>query len=426
MEAGWEACSRALRRGVTPALGCTEPAAAALAAAEARALLGRAPDRIALRVSGNLYKNGMGVGVPGTGMNGLAVAVAAGAVAGDADAGLQVLRGLRPDDAERARAMLDRVSIAIVEGEDPLFVDVTVEADGHAARVVIRGGHTRVVLRELDGRTVFAAEPSISAAPESTDLSLAVILDFATRVPLDEIAHMDDAARLNTALAEAGAGGLGLRVGATLLEQVRLGLLSDDLMTMAMRLSAAASDARMDGAPLPAMANSGSGNQGIAATMPVVAAALLLDVGRERTIRALALSHLVAIHIKSRQDALSALCAAATAAMGAGAAITWLLGGDAPAIENCLHNMIGDVTGIICDGAKTSCAMKVSTAAQAAVKAALMARSGIRVRADEGIVGIDAERSIANLGDLAREGMRETDKRILKIMLEKNAERAPA
>lgn len=421
MNADWDACLRLLRTGVVPALGCTEPVAAALAAAHVRALIGGEAKRLVLRVSGNLYKNGMGVGVPGTGMRGLPIAAAVGWIAGDAAAGLEVLRTVQPEHVDAARALLDRLSVEIAESEDPLLVDVTVETEEHSARVVIRGGHTRIVRRERDG-VVLSEGDAADGEADHPETSAAALFDFATRVPLERIAFLREAARVNTDLAEEGNRGYGLRVGATLLEQVYRGLLSDDLITLAMRLSASASDARMDGAPLPAMANSGSGNQGIAATMPVVAAAMLLDVGEERLIRALALSHLMAIHIKSRCSALSALCSAATAAMGAGSAITWLLGGDLEAVENCLHNMIGDVTGIICDGAKTGCALKVSTGAAAAVKAALMAVGGVRVGPHEGIVAQSVERSIANLGDLARGGLRETDRHILAIMRAKEGE----
>ena len=425
----WPEYVRVLRREVVPALGCTEPIAVALAAAHCRELLETVPHRIDVWVSGNLYKNGMGVGVPGTGMVGLPVAAAFGAVAGDASAGLQVLLGVRPEHAGPARALLEKVEVAVKDVGDPLYAEVLVEADGRTARVAICHSHTSVVLKERDGVCLFRAA-ELSAAGETGEtklppMTLDSLIDFAVGAPSDDIAFMADAARLNMALADEGlAGKYGLKVGHTLFDQVQLGLLSDDLITLSMRLSAAASDARMDGAMMPAMSNSGSGNQGIAATMPVVAAARLTQADDERLIRALTLSHIVAIYIKSHQNKLSALCAASTAAMGAGAAVTWLLGGDKEAIGDCIHNMIGDVSGIICDGAKTSCALKVSTAASAAVKAALMAKNGIRVSRNEGIVAQTPDATIANLGQLSREGMLETDRQILRIMLRKEQEAA--
>lgn len=238
-------------------------------------------------------------------------------------------------------------------------------------------------------------------------------------MPLKQIAFLAEAAQLNQALADEGLRGYGMQIGRILTQQIERRLLADDLMTLAMRLTSAASDARMDGAMLPAMSNSGSGNQGIAATMPVVAAARFLQVSDEQLLRALAMSHLLAIHIKTYQNKLSALCAASTAAMGAGAAITWLLGGDLARIRLCINNMIGDVAGIICDGAGSACSMKVSTSASAAVKAALLAANGLGVPAREGIVEADAEQTIANLGHLSREGMRQTDEEIIQIMRRK-------
>jgi L-cysteine desulfidase len=419
----WQQYIRILQRDVVPALGCTEPLAVALPSAHCRRLLGRMPTQITAYVSGNIFKNGMGVGVPGTGMVGLRIAAAIGAVAGDADAGLEVLRSVRPQDVDIARDLLGAIDVEVKEGGDPIYAEVVARAGEDIARVVICGGHTRIVLKELNGRCIYSdagedtGEHDHAPAP---DMNIELLVDFATNAPLEAISFMSEAVRLNSALSDEGLEGeYGLRVGATLYEQVQQGLLSDDLITLAMRISSAASDARMDGAMLPAMSNSGSGNQGISATMPVVAAARMIGADAERLVRAVTLSHIVAIYIKSHQHALSALCAVSTAAMGSGAAITWLLGGDGEAIAACIQNMIGDVAGIICDGAKTSCSMKVSTAAAAAVKAALLAKKKIRVGADEGIVAESVDATIANLGELSRRGMVETDREIIRIMIDK-------
>jgi L-cysteine desulfidase len=337
---------------------------------------------------------------------------------------LEVLKAIQPKDVDAARALLDAVEVTVKDVDDPLYAEVVAQAGPHSARVVICGDHTRVVLKEHDGATVYQAKDTQPADRQPgaamPDMTLDSLIDFATNVPLNDIAFMLEAAELNTALSEEGqSGAYGLKVGATLYEQVQQGLLSDDLMTLAMRMSSAASDARMDGAMLPAMSNSGSGNQGISATMPVVAAARMVKASNESLIRAVTLSHIIAIYIKSHQYSLSALCAASTAAMGAGAAITWLLGGGKEQIADCIHNMVGDVSGIICDGAKTSCSMKVSTAAAAAVKAALLAKNNIRVTANEGIVAESVDATIANLGALSRQGMMETDRQIIRIMMDK-------
>lgn len=418
--AHWGELVQLLRREVVPALGCTEPIAVALAAAHCRRLLGQDPDRLQVWVSGNLYKNGMGVGVPGTGMTGLPIAAAAGALAGNAEAGLEVLKGLTQPQVERAKALLPAVTLDVKDVPDALYAEVLAEAGQEQVRAVICTDHTRVVLLEKNGELIHSqsSDPGLSLINKPA-LDLAGIVNFALQVPLDQIAFLAEAAQLNQALADEGLRGYGLQIGRILTEQIERRLLSDDLMTLAMRLTSAASDARMDGAMLPAMSNSGSGNQGIAATMPVVAAARFLQVSEEQLLRALAMSHLLAIHIKTYQNKLSALCAASTAAMGAGAAITWLLGGDLARIRLCINNMIGDVAGIICDGAGSACSMKVSTSASAAVKAALLAANGLGVPAREGIVEADAEQTIANLGRLSREGMRQTDEEIIQIMRRK-------
>ncbi len=287
------------------------------------------------------------------------------------------------------RALADKVRVGIKEVEDPLYSEVVAESGENSCRVVIRYEHTRFVLKERNGACLYRDEaaPDGQAKSAMPAMTLAALVEFAANVPTADIGFMLEAAELNSALSEHGrTGDHGMRGGTVLHEQVQQGVLADDLLTLAMRLSSAASDARMGGAMLPAMANCGSGNQGIAAPMPVVAAARLVGVSQERLLRAVTLSHIVAIYIKSHQNPLSAQCAASTAAMGASAAISWLLGGDATAIGFAVQNMIGDVAGIICDGAKAGCAMKVSTAAAAAVKAALLARSHVRVSATDGIV----------------------------------------
>ena len=413
----WDALIDVLRREVKPALGCTEPIAVALAAANCRALLGQTPQRLQVWVSGNLFKNGMGVGVPGTGMTGLPVAAAAGAIAGDASAGLEVLRGLTPAHVEAARALLPAVQVDVKDVPEVLYVEVLAEAEGHQARAVICTDHTRVVLLERDGEVLHtqSRDPGVKLQ-QGPAMSLSTIIEFACQVPFDRIAFIREAAELNQALADEGLRGYGLRIGRLLTEQIERQLLSDDLMTLAMRLASAASDARMDGAMLPAMSNSGSGNQGIAATMPVVAAARFLKASDEQLTRALVMSHLVAIYIKTYQNKLSALCAASTAAMGSGAAITWLLGGQFEQISHCINNMIGDVSGIICDGAGSACSMKVSTSTSAAVKSSLMAINNLHVPQSEGIVSDDVDQTIANLGRLSKEGMLDTDIEIINIM----------
>lgn len=422
----WQEFLKAARKEVVPALGCTEPVSLALSAAIARARLGRLPERIEAAISPNLMKNGMGVTVPGTGMVGMPIAAAVGAIAGDPDAGLEVLRALRPEDVSAARRMLDegRVHIGVAPVDNVLYAEARVEADGHWVRVAIADAHTRVVCIEQDGETVFRRAPETEAQDAAYSLAGARardVFDFAMQAPLQDIAFIAEAGQLNAALSREGlTGEYGLAVGATLQKNIDRGILADDLLTRVIKLTTAASDARMGGAMAPAMSNSGSGNQGIAASLPVVVVADHVGADEARRIRALMLSNLMAIYIKSYQHKLSALCAVTTAAMGSAAGMAWLLGGDYDTVATAICNMIGDVAGMICDGANNACAMKVSSSVGAAVKAVLLALDGVRVGGQDGIVSGDVDDTIRNLAALVNRGMVETDQQILRIMLEKS------
>ncbi|WP_418114792.1 L-serine ammonia-lyase, iron-sulfur-dependent, subunit alpha [Vibrio scophthalmi] len=440
----WNGFINVVKKEVVPALGCTEPVSVALGAAIAIRRLAAMHNlnssdseqslphqdlRIDVLVSPNLMKNGMGVGVPGTGMVGLPIAAAVGALAGDADAGLEVLKNISSDDVSRAKVLLDeqRVSVGVATTSHILYAQVTVTLKQYSTSVTIADTHTQVVEITENDQTIYRAEsPLVQSNTQTTqdhpfaDANAIDIFDFATHAELQDIAFIEQAYLLNNALSVEGlTGNYGLQIGATFQRNIDRGLLSQDLLTDIMRRTAAASDARMDGAMKPAMSNSGSGNQGIAATMPVVVVAEHLKVDRETMIRALMLSHLMAIYIKSHQNKLSALCGATTASMGAVAGMTWLLGGQFTHISSAICNMIGDITGIICDGAKTSCAMKVSSSASAAIKAAMMALDGIRVTGAEGIVDTDVDATIRNMSALANGAMTQTDVQILEIMVQK-------
>ena len=337
--------------------------------------------------------------------------------------GLEVLADVKPEFVKSARQMVDnnQVSIGITETSSVLYSEVLATAGDRSSRVIIRDDHTRVTLQELNGNIVHAASHQDGEdGVQVPEMSIAAIYDFATQGDLDKLRFILKSAEINGALSEAGLEeDFGLKIGKTFRNNIDKGYLSEDLAVSAMMRSSAASDARMDGAMLPAMSNSGSGNQGIAATMPVVAVADRINASEEQLIRALIMSHLSAIHIKSHLNTLSALCGATTAATGASVAITWLLGGDLEQASNAIFNMFGDVTGMFCDGAKTGCSLKVSTSASAAVKAALMALDGTRISGHEGIIENDLEKTIDNIGLLGNQGMNETDTMILKIMTTK-------
>lgn len=428
----WQYFIHAVKQEVKPALGCTEPISLALAAAKAAACVGGTVTRVTAFVSPNLMKNGMGVTVPGTGMVGLPIAAALGAVGGDADAGLEVLKSASTSAIERSKNMLAQGLITVDikhPCDDVIYSEATVFTDKGSATVVIAGTHTHVVKMIHNDTVIFDSTQQMQQNESPVDCAADVTLppvtakavyQFATQAPFKDIRFILEAAHLNDALSQEGLRHVyGLHIGKTLQSQRDRGLLSKDLMSEIMIRTSAASDARMGGAVLPAMSNSGSGNQGIAATMPVVVTADYLQSTEEQLARALMLSHLMAIYIHNQLPALSALCAATTAAMGAAAGIAWLLESRYEVVAMAISSMIGDVSGMICDGASNSCAMKVSTSASAAYKAVLMALDNSCVRGSDGIVSDDVDQSIANLCALATGSMRHTDVQIIEIMAAK-------
>lgn len=378
MNSLWNLFIRAVQEEVRPALGCTEPISLALASAVAASQLSGVVDRVEAWVSPNLMKNGMGVTVPGTGMVGLPIAASLGAVGGDAQAGLEVLKAVSTEDIQRAKAMLEEGRVRVMlqsPCEDILYSRAKVFSGEEWVCATIVGGHTRIVRIEKQGEVIFTlGEQSLEGAVEDplavlSHSSLEDILTFIEQVPFEDIRFILEAARLNDALSKEGLRGRwGLHIGATLEKQCERGLMSNDLFSQILIRTSAASDARMGGATLPAMSNSGSGNQGIAATLPVVVVAEHFGADEERLTRALMLSHLSAIYIHNQLPKLSALCAATTAAMGAAAGMTWLIDGSYQTISMAISSMIGDVSGMICDGASNSCAMKVSTSASSALR----------------------------------------------------------
>ena len=401
-----------LHQEVVPALGCTEPIAVALTAARAAEALGRTPERLDVAVSANLLKNGMGVMVPGTGEMGLAIAAAAGALGGKSALGLECLASLDSAQAEAARAMVaaDAVELHLPDNYLLLYAE-------------LRDSHDNITRVWQDGALVEDHMPAETgeAAPADWPLTLARVYEFATTAPLEEISFILEAARMNRQVAEEGLSSqYGLGVGKSMDARVRKHILSDDLPTFAIRLTAAAADARMAGVMMPVMSNSGSGNQGITCTMPVVACAIRQESSDEDLARALMMSHLTSIHIKHHLGRLSAHCGAMVAATAAGCGIALLLDGDLAVMERTIRNMVGNVAGMICDGAKSSCALKVATAVGAGIQAVMLALDGSVVPGNEGITDDDIEVCIANLGRLGSTGMKEADKVILDIMLKKS------
>lgn len=420
-----------IRCEVVPAVGCTEPVAVALAVAKAAELLqcprGEA-DSIDCRLSGNIIKNAMGVGIPGTGMTGLPIAVALGALCGVSDRGLEVLADVTVADVTSGKRLIDRNIIKIQLADDAdniLYIDVRMSGGGHTARAVISGGHTNFVRAERDGQIIFetrrpgagGCDCDSNAVPE---LNLRMVWDFATTVPVDELEFILETRRLNKLAAErALMAEYGHRVGRTLHSERQRRVMGDSIFSRILSYTAAACDARMGGAPVAVMSNSGSGNQGIAATMPVVIYAEENYADHEHTVRALVLSHLTSIYIKQSLGRLSALCGCVVATTGSSAGICYLMGGGYDQVAATVKNMAANLTGMICDGAKPSCALKMTSGVSTAVISAMIAMEGDCVGSLEGIIDDDVDRTITNLTTIGRDGMTQTDALILRIMTDK-------
>lgn len=413
-----------IKKEVVPAVGCTEPVAVALAVAKATHLLGCEPERIDARLSGNMLKNAMGVGIPGTGMIGLPIAMALGALIGDPEKGLEVLSGVSPEAVERGKEFISEGRIGIdLEPDAPskLYIDTVVKAGGHSARVVISVSHTNFIRLERDGEILLDVPSKGDVVEESADLPLdmAMIYEFATETPIDEIDFILEAKRLNQAASRlALEGDYGHSLGATI-RKYGLKFYGDTPVEHMISYTSAACDARMGGAKVAVMSNSGSGNQGITATMPVVSFAEDMNADEEHTVRALILSHLTSIYIKQSLGRLSALCGCVVASTGASGALVYLMGGGYAQICSAIKNMVANLTGMICDGAKPSCALKISSGVTTAMMSAMLAMSGKCVTSAEGIVSDDVDETIHNLTSIGREAMTETDRLVLKIMTSK-------
>ena len=434
-----------IHKEVKPALGCTEPIAVALAVAKAVDIISENCSRcgdcllwrqtadfhIEVAVSGNILKNGMGVGIPGTGMVGLPIAAALGAVCGDADLGLEVLHGVSDSAVSRAKELVasKRVTISVADTDHLLYVKATVSlgegiqasAEVHPrAYAVIEDDHDKIVETSFADRILMSSESGAAVKDRTTlDYGLTVreIYDFACTADFEDIAFILEDRTLNLALAKEGLDGdYGLRVGKAIREN-QLEVFGDDLMSYAMGLTAAASDARMAGCTLPAMSNSGSGNQGITVSMPIIAYALKNGIGDEPLARALILSNLVAIHIKGFLGKLSALCGCVVASTGSACGIVYLQGGTYEQVCAAIKNMIGNITGMVCDGAKVGCAMKAASGVSSAIQSAVLALRGTCIPSTDGIIEDDIEKTVRNLGTIGSVGMQATDRMILDIIL---------
>lgn len=422
-QALYQACVSILKEELLPAMGCTEPIAIAYAAAVARKTLGVLPTQVEVEASGNIIKNVKSVFVPNTGgLRGIPAACAAGLVAGDSDRSLEVIASVTKEQQQEIREFLDRCPIRVGLSQSPhvFEIAVTAKTEQDCVRVLITGHHTNVTLVEKNGEALFRVEEA--AAGESADagmtdksaLSVKDILEFVSCLSLDDVrAPIERQISYNTRIAEEGLQGTyGANIG-----RVLLSAYGNDVKIRAKAMAAAGSDARMNGCSLPVVIVSGSGNQGMTASLPVIEYAKELQSGEDKLYRALALSNLLTIHLKSVIGRLSAYCGAVSAGCGCGAAIAYLHGGDYEAISHTLVNSLAIVSGIVCDGAKASCAAKIAASVDAGILGYHMYREGQEFCAGDGIISKGVERTIENIGLLAKEGMRETDREILDIMI---------
>ena len=411
-----------IHQEVVPAIGCTEPIAVALCVAKATETLGVKPEKINVLLSANILKNAMGVGIPGTGMIGLPIAIALGALIGKSEYQLEVLKDSTPDVVEEGKRFIEekRIHISLKENiEEKLYIEVGCEAGEDKAIAVIAGRHTTFIYIERNGEVLFQKQHTASCEKEEEclELTLRKVYDFALNTPLDEISFILETARLNKAVAERSfEGNYGHGLGKMLRGTYEHKVMGDSVFSHILSYTSGACDARMAGAMIPVMSNSGSGNQGISATLPVLVFAEENDKSEEELIRALMLSHLTVIYIKQSLGRLSALCGCVVAATGSSCGITWLMGGTYDQVAYAVQNMIANLTGMICDGAKPSCALKVTTGVSTAVLSAIMAMENRCVTSVEGIIDEDVDQSIRNLTKIGSKGMNETDKLVLEIM----------
>ena len=416
-----------IKREVVPAVGCTEPMAVALCVARATEELGYLPEKITVLLSANILKNAMGVGIPGTGMIGLPIAIAMGAIVGKSEYKLEVLKDITPETLEQGKQYIDegRIDIQLKpDCCDKLYVETICEGGGHKAGAIIQGSHTGFVQVSSDDMVMLIdSVPNGFVGDDDNDiaLNLRLVYDFAMQAPIDEIRFILETRDYNLKAAEESLkGNYGHCLGKTMDRPLSHGIFGNTIFSRILSKTALACDARMGGALIPVMSNSGSGNQGICATNPVAVYAMENENTEEELIRALTLSHLTAIYIKQSLGKLSALCGCVVASIGSSCGITYLMGGDYDRICHAVKNMIANLTGMICDGAKPSCALKITSGVSTALLSAVLAMEGRHVTSAEGIVDDDVDRCIHNLTSIGADAMCATDHMVLNIMTGKS------
>ncbi|MDK0616523.1 L-serine ammonia-lyase, iron-sulfur-dependent, subunit alpha [Clostridium perfringens] len=416
---------RTLKKEVVPSEGCTEPIAIAYAASIAAEHLKGEIKEVNIYLSKNVIKNALGVGIPGTGGVGIEIAAALGISIQKSYKKLTILSNFTEDELKKAKEIVDKniINIKQKNTNKALYIEVELLSETSKYKVIIEDTHTNVTLIECDNEIIMDNNSEVSEDLEEDYklFKIADIYNFAKEVDFDDIKFILESAKMNEKVSEEGLkGDYGLQVGSKIIQKGNFNLFSNDASNKIIAASAAASDARMDGCAMPIMTTAGSGNQGIACSIPVAQTARLLDKSEEELARALVLSNLVTIRIKKHMGRLSPLCGAGIAgATGASCGITYLLGGNLENINYCINNMISDLSGMICDGAKETCALKIATGTNAAIQCANLAMNGISATANDGIVAKDVEETIESIETLIQNGFKNVDDTILNIMLEK-------
>ena len=416
---------KTLKKEVVPSEGCTEPIAIAYAASIAAEHLKGEIKEVNIYLSKNVIKNALGVGIPGTGGVGIEIAAALGISIQKSYKKLTILSNFTEDELKKAKEIVDKniINIKQKNTNKALYIEVELLSETSKSKVIIEDTHTNVTLIECNDEIIMDNNSEVSEDLEEDYklFKIADIYNFAKEADFDDIKFILESAKMNEKVSEEGLkGDYGLQVGSKIIEKGNFNLFSNDASNKIIAASAAASDARMDGCAMPIMTTAGSGNQGIACSIPVAQTARLLDKSEEELARALVLSNLVTIRIKKHMGRLSPLCGAGIAgATGASCGITYLLGGDLENINYCINNMISDLSGMICDGAKETCALKIATGTNAAIQCANLAINGISATANDGIVAKDVEETIESIETLIQNGFKNVDDTILNIMLEK-------
>ena len=415
-----------IKKEVIPAIGCTEPIAVSLCVAKAKEILGQKPDKIKVYLSANVLKNAMGVGIPGTdGMIGLPIAVALGALIGNSEYQLEVLKDSSPEAVEEGKQMIteNRIEIKLKDGiTEMLYIEVTCSYKDDLATAVISGNHTNFIYLKKNDTILFDSKLQTEKSCDKDDLELnmKLIYEFAINTPIEELEFILESAKVNKAASEQSfKNKYGHELGRTLNGKSQYSVMGDNVFTSILSYTSAACDARMAGAKIPVMSNSGSGNQGIAATLPVTIYAEKNNKTKEDLARALIMSHLTVIYIKQKLGRLSALCGCVIAATGSSCGIVLLMGGEYEQVTFAVKNMIANLTGMICDGAKPSCSMKLTSGVSTAVFSAMLAMEQKYVTSVEGIIEDDVDKCIDNLTRIGSQAMQETDKMVLDIMTHK-------